>query len=199
MAIGLKVRVNNMWLAVLITVLVYSLIITIVDTIKDVSSYSNGLENWVDIVIAGPIMWVVIGIMAIIRPLYQKFHKEKQKEIKYYPEKQIQKTVAKVIRLYKKKYPNADVWLCPQYAYLIVGCEPVDEVEKPSKIELGTIRHELLERKYHNMCYNQPNEVWSALCEIGHPVTESKDWETFKNNTWKEYWERVEQAGCIEV
>ena len=93
-----------MWLAVLITVLVYSLIITIVDTIKDVSSYSIGLESWVDIVIAGPVMWVVIGIMAIIRPLYQKFHKEKK--IKYYSEKQIQKTVTKIIRLYKKKHKN---------------------------------------------------------------------------------------------
>lgn len=183
-----------MWLAVLITVLVYSLIITIVDTIKDVSFYSNGLENWVDIIIAGPIMWVTIGLVAIIRPLYQKLRKKKQKKIKYYSEKQIQKTVAKVIRLYKKKHSDDDIWLCPQDAYI-----GVDEVEKPSTIELGTIRYELLERKYHKMCYNQPKEVWSALCKIGHPVTESKDWGTFKNNTWKEYWERVEQAGCIEV
>ena len=181
-----------MWLAVLITVLVYSLIITIVDTIKDISSYSSGLDSWVDIVIAGPVMWAVIGIIAIIRPLYQKFHKEKK--IKYYSEKQIQKTVTKVIRLYKKKHKDECVWLCPQDAYL-----GVDEVERPSNIRLGTIRHELLEKKYHNMCYNQTKEVWSVLCKIGHPVTESNDWETFKNNTWKEHWEKVEQAGCIEV
>lgn len=182
-----------MWLAVLITVLVYSLIITIVDTIKDISSYSSGLDE-IDIVIAGPVMWVVIGIMAIIRPLYQKFHKEKPKDIKYYSEKQIQKTVAKVIRLYKKKYSDEDVWLCPQDVYLCI-----DEVERPSNIRLGTIRHELLEKKYYKMCYHQPKEVWSALCKIGHPVTESKVWETFKNNTWKEYYKKVEQAGCIEV
>lgn len=181
-----------MWLAVLITVLVYSLIITIVDTIKDVSSYSIGLESWVDIVIAGPVMWVVIGIMAIIRPLYQKFHKEKK--IKYYSEKQIQKTVTKIIRLYKKKHKDECVWLCPQDAYL-----DIDEVERPSKIELRTIRHELIEKKYHRMCYNQHKEVWSALCKIGYPVTESKYWETFKDNTYKECWEKVEQAGCIEV
>lgn len=183
-----------MWLAVLITVLVYSLIITIVDSIKDVSSYSNGLESWVDIIIAGPIMWALIGIMAIIRPFYQKFHKEKQKKIKQYSEKQVQKTVTKVIRLYRKKHSNEDVWLCPQDVYLVA-----DEVERPSNICLGTITHELLEKKYHRMCYNQPKEVWSALCKIGHPITESKDWETFKNNTWKEDWEKVEQAGCIEV
>lgn len=182
-----------MWLAVLITVLVYSLIITIVDTIKDVSSYSSGLES-IDIIIAGPVMWLIVGVMAIIRPLYQKLHKEKQKKIKYYSEKQIQKTVTKVIRLYKKKYPNTDVWLCPQDVYM-----EVYEVERPANICLGTIRHELLENKYHKMCYNQPKEVWSAFCKIGHSVTESNDWENFKNNTWKECWERVEQAGCIEV
>lgn len=182
-----------MWLAILITVLVYSLIITIVDTIKDISSYSSGLDN-IDIVIAGPVMWVIIGIVAIIRPLYQKFHKDKKKEIKQYSEKQIQKTVAKVIRLYKKKHSDEDVWLCSQDVYIAV-----DEVERPSNICLGTIKHKLLERKYHTMCYNQSKEVWSALCKIGHPVTESKDWEAFKNNTWKEYYERVEQAGCIEV
>ncbi len=183
-----------MWLAVLITVLAYSLIITIVDTIKDVSSYSNGLESWVDIVIAGPVMWAVIGIMAIIRPLYQKIHKKKKKKIKKYSEKEIQKTVTKVTRLYKKKHKDEYMWLCPQDAYL-----GINEVERPSKIELGTIRHELLEKKYHRMCYNQHKEVWSALCKIGHPVTESKCWEIFKNNTYKEYWEKVEQAGCIEV
>lgn len=183
-----------MWLAVLITVLVYSLIITVVDIIKDTSSYSNGLESWVDIVIAGPVMWAVMGIIAIIRPLYQKFHNGKQKRIKHYSEKQIQKTVTKTIRLYKKKHRDECVWLCPQDAYL-----GIDEVERPSKIELGTIRHELLERKYHKMCYNQHKEVWSVLCKIGHPVTESEYWETFKNNTWKDYWEKVEQAGCIEV
>lgn len=183
-----------MWLAVLITVLVYSLIITIVDTIKDVSSYSMGIESWVDIIIAGPVMWTVIGIVAIIRPLYQKFHKGKSKKIKYYSEKQIQKTVTKVIRLYKKKHPNDGIWLCPQNIYI-----GVDEIDRPSNIRLGTIRHELLEKKYHNMCYNQTKEVWNALCKIGHPVTQSEYWENFKNNTWKEYWERVEQTGCIEV
>ena len=183
-----------MWLAILITVLVYSLIITIVDIIKDVSSYSGGLESWVDIMIAGPVMWALMGIVAIIRPLYQKFHKGKSKKIKYYYEKQIQKTVAKVIRLYKEKYKDECVWLCPQDAYL-----GVDEVERPSNICLGTIRYELLENKYHKMCYNQHKEVWSALCKIGHPITESECWETFKNNTYEAYWEKVEMAGCIEV
>lgn len=183
-----------MWLAILITVLVYSLIITIVDIIKDVSSYSSGLESWVDIIIAGPVMWALMGIMAIIRPLYQKFHNGKLKKVKYYSDKQIQKTVAKVIRLYKKKYKDEIVWLCPQDVYL-----GVDEVERPSKIALRTIRHELLEKKYHRMCYHQPDEVWSALCKIGHSVTDSEHWEDFKNNTYESYWEKVEKAGCIEV
>lgn len=186
-------ELNNMWLAVLITVLVYSLIITIVDTIKDISSYSSGLES-IDIIIAGPIMWLMVGVIAIIRPLYQKLHKGKSKKIKYYSEKQIQKTVVKVIKLYKKKHPNEGVWLCPQNIY--VG---VDEIDKPSNISLGTIRYELLENKYYKMCYNQPDKVWSALCKIGHSITESEYWEDFKNNAWEERWKAVEKAGCIEV
>lgn len=184
---------NNMWLAVLITILVYSLIITIVDSIKDISSYLSGLED-IDIIIAGPIMWLIVGAIAIIRPLYQKLHKGKSKKIKYYSEKQIQKTVVKVIKLYKKKHQNEVVWLCPQNKYV-----DVDEVDKPSNISLGTIRYELLENKYYKMCYNQPDKVWSALCKIGHSVTESEYWEDFKNNTCEECWRAAEQAWCIEV
>lgn len=180
--------------AVIITIFVYSFVITVVDIIKDASSYSMGLDGWIDILVAGPVMWILLPLIKIYAIFHEKLRKNKVKKEKTYSEKQIRKTVQRFIKLYKKKCRDDYIWLKPENTY--VGAP---EIDRPSSLKLGTIQHELLEKKYHNMCYNQSNIVWAVLCHISRPVTESEAWDTYKSNVSQTEWTRVENAKCIEI
>lgn len=183
-----------MFKAVMITVFVYSFIITVVDFIKDASSYSMGFDGWIDVLVAGPVMWILLPLLKIYGVFYEKFRKKKVKKKKTYTGKQIRKTVKRFMKLYKKKCHDDYIWLQPENIY--VGAP---EIDRPSSLRLGTIQHELLEKKYHNMCYNQYDVVWKILCEISQPVTESEGWNNYKNNTSQAEWERVVKEKCIEI
>lgn len=67
-----------MFKSVIITILIYSLIITIVDIIKDSSSYSWGLDGWIDVVVAGPVMWIILPIIMLISFCLKKHKKSIQ-------------------------------------------------------------------------------------------------------------------------
>ena len=180
--------------AVIITIFVYSFVITVVDIVKDASSYSMGLDGWIDVLVAGPVMWILLPLIKIYAIFHEKLRKNKVKKEKTYSEKQIRKTVKRFIKLYKKRNRDVYIWLQPENTYT-----RAPEIDHPSSLKLGTMQHEILEKKYRKMCYNQYDVVWKILCEISHPVTESEGWNNYKNNTSQADWERVVKENCIEI
>lgn len=98
------------YLLVIIVVCVYSLVLTIKDLIKDGSSYSFGIET-VDVIIDGPVCWLVMAVCGIIRLIVKTFKldkKEKKKKKKECSEEKINKTVKRFFKVYKhsKIYKN---------------------------------------------------------------------------------------------
>lgn len=177
---------------ILITVLVYSTILTIVLIFKDLSSYSFGVEP-VDVVVSGPVAWLLTLVLLAIKPIRKKFNKNKVKKTKIYSPQMVEKTTKRIIKLYHRIY-DEPLWLVPQNCY--VGTL---ETNRPSEVKLKKMRYEILEKRYFRMCLNQPDDVWKAILSISRPVTESEYWETYKRNTAQAKWERLISVGCVEI
>ena len=186
-----------MFKSVIITILSYSLIITIVDIIKDSSSYSRGLDGWIDVVVAGPVMWIILPIIMLISFCLKKHKKKHPKE---YSEKQIEHTVKRYLKIYLKKMSLKKgencVWLKPEHLYSI----DFSEFMRPSELKLKWILLEPFEKKYQRICWKYPDQVWNILSEIGKPVTESTRWKYYED--YCEYspsLKIIKENNCIEI
>ena len=186
-----------MFKSVIITILIYSLIITIVDIIKDSSSYSRGLDGWIDVVVAGPVMWIILPIIMLISFCLKKHKKKHPKE---YSEKQIEHTVKRYLKIYLKKMSLKKgencVWLKPEHLYSI----DFSEFMRPSELKLKWILLEPFEKKYQRICWKYPDQVWNILSEIGKPVTESTRWKYYED--YCEYspsLKIIKENNCIEI
>lgn len=180
-------------LTVLITVFVYSLIATVICLYKDNSSYHEMDE--LDAVIAGPCMWILLLFLFLLRPLFKKREgKEKKKKI-VYTTQDVRKTVAKYIRIYKRKNKGYEApWMIPEKTHLSFDYDVV----RPSELKLRRGRYERIEKKYLSMCYKEPELVFAVFSEIGHPVTESADWQHYENK-YSHAAKELVNAGAIEL
>lgn len=186
--------------AVIITILVYSLILTIVDIIKDNSGYSVGLDA-MDLIVAGPIMWVMLLVINVIgKPIYNKFFKNREKKKKIYSISEIEKTVTRMLKVYRKKHIKEDLdalWVVKQDVYL--GSEVTSRIIRPSELKIGSMLFERLEKKYHTICYAYPDDVWNILCKIGISVDKSSLWDSFMQNSYPYECKKILEAGTIEI
>lgn len=186
-----------MFKPVIITILIYSLIITIVDIIKDSSSYSWGLDGWIDVVVAGPIMWIILPIIRLISFCLKKHPNIKEKE---YSEKQIEHTVKRYLKIYLKKMSLKKeencVWLKPEHLYSI----DFSEFMRPSELKLKWILLEPFEKKYQRICWKYPDQVWNILSEIGKPVTKSTRWKYYEDYCkYSPSLKIIKENNCIEI
>lgn len=95
---------------IIVTILIYSLILTLATIYQDNSSYYT--VETLDIIIAGPVCWALLIFVLVARCIYKKLpidirHKieNKPKKKKSYSENKIRKIVSKVIKR-DKKYRN---------------------------------------------------------------------------------------------
>lgn len=88
--------------AVIITILVYSSILTVWVFYKESSSYIITLSEY-DFIFAGPVSWVLAVVLGVFYHLKKKFGKEKPFEYKPKPHKYIRDVVEKIVKIYKKK------------------------------------------------------------------------------------------------
>lgn len=179
-------------LTVLITVFAYSLIATVICLYKDNSSYH--MMDELDAIIAGPCMWILLLFLFLLRPFTKKRKGKKKKEV-VYATQDVRKTVIKYIRIFKRRNKGKEApWIVPQGTYYSFD----DVTVHPSDLKLRHGRYERIENKYLNMCYKEPELVFAVLSEIGHPVTESADWQNFE----KEYsfaTKKLLDVGAIEL
>ena len=182
---------------VIITIFIYSFFITLVDIYKDNSSYSMGLDGPIDIIIAGPCMWILCIFLVLARPFYKIYRKKFPKKKKEYTDAEIERTVKKFFKVYRRIYGNKPdhPWVVKEgyYDNLYI------DVYKPYDLKLKKFRYERLEKKYLFMCYNYADKVWEVIQQISHPITESKDWKIFKENSWKTEIESLVSNGAVEI
>ncbi len=140
---------------VLITILVYSFILTVVEIYKDCSSYFE--SSIPDVITAGPCMWIVLLVLILFKPIFIKLSKREKKYRKRTPE-QIDKTVRKVLHQYNKynRY---------HYPIVIPGIvtEPGSGLDDYRDLEVKKPSNEWLNREFTRIWAYQREEMFAAL------------------------------------
>ena len=92
----------------LIGVFIYSFILTIVLLYKDNSSYYD--VETIDLIVSGPITWVLMLIFYIIRSILKLIPKKEKpkKPYKKKDKKYIAKVVKKIVKIYRTKKNHND-------------------------------------------------------------------------------------------
>lgn len=174
---------------ILYTVLAYSLILTIICCYKDASSYSAGIEP-IDMVVAGPVMWLLLLVLNI--PVPKKIVARVQNR-KYKPKNgaYIAKIVRKVMESNKGRWQkddcfNFDCWSSDEYGDYY-GLYDITRKKR---------QYERLNKKFESLLYNQKDETVEELKKYFDPMTPdymrengASEWEiqdTFRNT--KELW-----------
>lgn len=99
----------TIFIGIMIGVFIYSFILTILTIYQDNSGYF--MVEFLDVVMAGPCMWIFMLFLTIFRFFYKNFHKENKQKIKEYQKKDIkyiQKVAKKIVKKYRKSQYNAD-------------------------------------------------------------------------------------------
>lgn len=152
--------------AVIITILIYSLILSVVTLYKDNSSYF--IVEPIDVIVAGPVMWFLILFLFMLRPLLHKIQKEKlykEKDSRY-----ISKIVKKIIKQYKKKRYTDDYF---DFSFR-QGEFNVNDVEGWGKLLRQVPSNEKLNDKFSALMYHQKEETVNELMKYCTVLTEEK-------------------------
>ena len=149
-------------LPIIITVLVYSLILTVVTFYKDSSSYY--VIGPIDIIVSGPICWVMCLILLPIRPLI-KNHESKP----YSPKSKeyIEKIVSKIIKNYKRHRDYIEYFNFSsrhQYNY--------NDIDGWDRLLINRSCYEWLNKKFERLMYNQQEDTLAILKSYFKEFTE---------------------------
>lgn len=150
-------RNNSMWY-VIITILIYSLILTIVTIYKDNSGYYE--IGVADIIVAGPICWIMLLVLFIIKPIIKplmKNHKSKSYSPK--SEKYIKCVVSKIIKNYKKHRNYTEYF---DFSFR-QGQFNVNDVEGWGRLIINRSYYGGLTKKYERLMFNQKEDVLPIL------------------------------------
>lgn len=153
-------------LQVIITILIYSLILTIVTLYKDSSSYY--MVETLDIIIAGPVCWVLCLILFLIRPIVKPLMNKR--EVKPYSpksKKYIEHIISKVIKNYRKhsKYDELFDFSFRQGEF---NC---NDIEGWGSLLVNKPIYERLNRKFERLMYNQKDDTLVELTKYFDMVT----------------------------
>ncbi len=155
---------------VIIGMLIYSFIMTIATLYKDFSSYFT--IEVLDIILAGPFIWVLFLIISIIKVFYKKYHKNKEpkkKEYKMKSQKYIQKIVKRIVRNYRKKsYTDYYIDFTKMRSY------DGGEIEGYEVILVKKAMNERINNKFQTLMFHQEEDTIQELLKYFHKVTEEE-------------------------
>ena len=147
-----------MGLSAIFAILIYSLILTIVTLYKDSSCYYT--VDDIDIVTAGPVCWVLVLIVTLLKPFFKnrkgKEHKYKPKSTKY-----IQKTVKRIVAIYKKHLRGGVADLIDFSMHS--GAYNFNEIEGWDVLTVKRARYESLNKRFSNLMWHQKEETVEEL------------------------------------
>ena len=143
---------------VLITVFIYSLILTIVTLYKDSSGYY--MADDIDIITAGPVCWIIALIILMLKPFFKN---RKKKQYKPRSSKYIQKTVKKIITIYqknlKKRGYESDYIDFSMYR----GEFNVNDIEGWDALMVKRARYEFINNRFERLMWYQKEETVEEL------------------------------------
>ena len=145
-------------MGILIGILIYSLILSIITLYKDNSSYF--IVETLDIIIAGPCLWIIMLILAIIRPIYRHFYKEKESTpYESKSDKYIEKIVRKIVKIYKKHQSYDDIFDFTMFS----GEYNCNDIEGWKALLIKKARYERLNRKFKSLMWNSDKDRTIAI------------------------------------
>lgn len=165
-------------LQVIITILIYSLILTIVTLYKDSSGYY--MVETLDIIIAGPVCWILCLILFLIKPIVKPLmNKRKVKPYSPKSKKYIERIIHKVIKNYKKhsKYEELFDFSFRQGEF---NC---NDIEGWGRLLVNRPINEQLNRKFERLMYNQKDDTLAELTKYFDVVTR----EMLENGDYNQY------------
>ena len=156
-------------LPVIITILVYSLILTIVTLYKDASGYYTADD--IDIITAGPVCWMLALIFVVLKP-FLKSRIRKKKEYKLKSSKYIQKTVKKIITIYRKNLQKRGYE--PDYIDFSIhsGRFNVNEIEGWDVLMVKRARYEFINNRFERLMCHQKEETVKELKKYFREATD---------------------------
>ena len=165
-------------LQIIITILIYSLILTIATLYKDSSGYY--MVETLDIIIAGPVCWILCLILFLIKPIVKPLMNKR--EVKPYSpksKKYIERIIHKIIKNYKKhsKYDELFDFSFRQGEF---NC---NDIEGWGRLLVNRPINEQLNRKFERLMYNQKDDTLAELTKYFDVVTR----EMLENGDYNQY------------
>lgn len=165
-------------LQVIITILIYSLILTIVTLYKDSSGYY--MVETLDIIIAGPVCWILCLILFLIKPIVKPLmNKRKVKPYSPKSKKYIERIIHKIIKNYKKHYRYEELF---DFSFR-QGEFNCNDIEGWGRLLVNRPIHEQLNRKFERLMYNQKDDTLAELTKYFDVVTR----EMLENGDYNQY------------
>lgn len=153
-------------LQVIITILIYSLILTIVTLYKDSSGYY--MVETLDIIIAGPVCWILCLILFLIKPIVKPLmNKRKVKPYSPKSKKYIERIIHKVIKNYKR-HSMYDELFDFSFRQGEFNC---NDIEGWGRLLVNRPINEQLNRKFERLMYNQKDDTLAELTKYFDVVT----------------------------
>lgn len=152
---------------IIIGILIYSFILTIVTFYKDSSSYF--IVEILDIIIAGPVCWILCLIFFLISPLINSISKTKKE---YVPksDKYITKIVKKIIKNYKKNLKYTEYINFNLYS----GEFNVNDIEGWKRLLVTKASNEWVNKKFETLMFKQKESVLPFLTPYFILMTEEE-------------------------
>ena len=167
---------------VIITILVYSAVASAIMIYKEWSSYY--FTYWTDVVVSGPIMWALVLVLMLIRPLVRwiikhKNTREKKVKEKVYTCQQIEKIVEKIIRIYKKKRYKGYI----DFRY--INMNDYSDVDGWEELIVSSPKYEVINRKFKRVMYHQKTDGVDALMKYFTEISDD-EYEEVQNHYYYE-------------
>ena len=165
-------------LQIIITILIYSLILTIVTLYKDSSGYY--MVETLDIIIAGPVCWILCLVLFLIKPIIKPIvEKHKNTPYKVKSKKHIERVISKIVKNYKK-HSRYDELFDFSFRQGEFNC---NDIEGWGRLLVNRPIYERLNRKFERLMYNQKDDTLVELIKYFDVVTR----EMLENGDYNQY------------
>ena len=161
-------------LSVIVTILIYSLILTIVTLYKDSSGYYRADD--IDIVTAGPVCWVLVLILVLLKPFF-KNRKKKEKQYKPRSSKYVEKTVKRIVTIYKKHLRGDETDLVDFSRYR--GDYDFSDAYGWDVLMIKKARYEFINKRFERLMWYQKEETVKELKRYFDEVRDDKHYHIY--------------------
>ena len=170
---------------VLITILIYSTLLTILFIYKDFSNYS--VENsYADLILAGPVCWVLVvlvNLLHVFKPVREFFDKFLKRDPKDFTVKKAERIVYFITLIAKRDKWRPDAWFNIDTDY-----EFKQDYFCWNDLMVKKFPYEMLNKRFNRLMRKQHHLGKAALLKYMTPIT--KDDYKDCNKWWIEEFER---------